>query len=112
MSSLAEEDEAGIALVVRAHRALQKLNPNHELLGLIQVNHEHSFSATEEFNKKYREAPKSNGYPRADSYGRIVFAPPNATGRYEQDLTDAIRKELNTRLKKEGLLDITKAYFR
>lgn len=112
MSNLAGEDEAGIALVVRAHKALQELNPDHELLRFIQVNHEHSFSATEEFNKKYREASKSDGYPRADSYGRIVFPPPNATRRYEQDLTNAVRKELNTRLKKEGLLDIAKEYFR
>jgi hypothetical protein len=117
MSSLAEEDDAGIRLVIRAHRDLKTLNPNHDLVKLIEEVHDGEFTASEEFNKRYVATAESK------SYESVMLARLQTTGHYENDLIIAIRNEIasrfgnecvlpDARLEQKEVLDVVRRYSR
>ena len=99
MSSRYEEYESGIQLVVKEYWALQKLNPQHELLKLIEVKGGSHLTSGEEFTEKY-PCDMDNILSRC-----------GALCRYEADLREAVKKELERKLEQEGLLEIVRTYF-
>ncbi|MFH1365251.1 MAG: hypothetical protein ABIH28_01555 [archaeon] len=64
MSDIHQEYDSAVALVVSEYQDLQKLNPKHELLGLLENVDNQGFTMTKEFKKRYDTKDSWRGFHR------------------------------------------------
>lgn len=109
MSDIYDEFHAGVSLIMDAYRDLQKLNPNNELLTLIEVDEE-GFTVTkeEEFNRRYWTTVERKGFfsDKKDEHLTNMYSMVATNCRYERELESAVKEELRKRLEQNQPLEI------
>ena len=85
MANLDDEYDATIEVVVKSYRRLKELNPDHDLLKLLEDFHQSTFNISEEFSRRY----PYKWWEFTEGTARDI----RRWERYQSDLEDSIKEE-------------------
>ncbi|MBI2449104.1 hypothetical protein HYV49_02295 [Candidatus Pacearchaeota archaeon] len=103
--TLSDRHHEIVDLLKEEYKDLQRLNPKHELLSLIEIT-EYGFEVVkrEEFERRFMVLPADN--PTNNLYYRTF-----AVIKYKRAIRKAVREELESKLEQQELLEMVRRYF-